>query len=134
MKYNGIIETKLRVIEQKLAEIRDWEIGSFKEFQKSSLLQNASERALQVAIEVMIDVSERILALEKVSPKNTASENIDQLQKLNILRPLKEYNDMVKFRNFIVHRYEKIDMEIVYSILKNRLSLFDSFINDIRNS
>ena len=126
MKYNGIIETKLRVIEQKLAEIRDWEIGSFKEFQKSSLLQNASERALQVAIEVMIDVSERILALEKVSPKNTASENIDQLQKLNILRPLKEYNDMVKFRNFIVHRYEKIDMEIVYSILKNRLSLFDT--------
>jgi len=56
------------------------------------------------------------------------------VKKLNILRPLKEYNDMVKFRNFIVHRYEKIDIEIVYSILKNKLSLFDSFINDIRNT
>lgn len=134
MKYNGIIENKLRVIEQKLAEIREWEIGSFKEFQKSSLLQNASERALQVAIEVMIDISERILALEKVPPQNTAAENIAQLQKLNIIKSLPEYNEMVKFRNFIVHRYEKIDSEIVYAILKNKLALFESFIADIRNS
>jgi uncharacterized protein YutE (UPF0331/DUF86 family) len=125
MKYNGIIENKLRVIEQKLDEIRNWEIGTFEEFQQSSLLQNASERALQVAIEVMIDVGERILAFEKIPPLNTAAENITHLQKLNII---------IKFRNFIVHRYEKIDLEIVYSIIKNKLFLFESFIEDIRNS
>ncbi len=134
MKYNGIIESKLRVIEEKLAEIQSWGITSFDEFQKSSLLQNACERALQVAIEVMIDISERILALEKVPPQNTAAENIIQLQKLKIVQSLPEYEDMVKFRNFIVHRYEKIDLEIVYSILMTRLSLFESFIGDIRNS
>ena len=134
MKYNGIIENKLRLIEQKLAEIRNWEIGTFEEFQQSSLLQNASERALQVAIEVMIDVAERILALEKIPPQNTAAENITYLQKLKFIKLVPEYSDMVKFRNFIVHRYEKIDLEIVYSIIKNKLSLFESFIEDIRNS
>ena len=134
MKYNGIIEDKLRIIERKLEEIRSWKINSFEDFQQSTLLQNAAERALQVAIEVMIDISERILSLKKIPPRNTAAENITQLQKLNIIKPVPEYSDMIKFRNFIVHRYEKSDLEIVYAILKNKLFLFESFIEDIRNS
>ncbi|MBC8488167.1 MAG: DUF86 domain-containing protein [Bacteroidetes bacterium] len=134
MKYNGIIEDKLRIIERKLEEIRSWKIDSFEDFQQSTLLQNAAERALQVAIEVMIDISERILSLKKIPPRNTAAENITQLQKLNIIKSVPEYSDMIKFRNFIVHRYEKIDLEIVYAILKNKLFLFESFIEDIRNS
>lgn len=134
MRYNGIIENKLRTIEQKLAEIRSWEIETYESFRQNSMLQNACERALQVAIEVMIDISERILAIEKVPPQNTAAENIEQLINLNIIRSLVEYKDMVKFRNFIVHRYEKVDLEIVFSIISNKLSLFESFIEDIRNS
>ena len=134
MKYNGTIEAKLRVIEQKLEDIRSWEIDSFEDFQRSTLLQNASERALQVAIEVMIDISERILALEHVAPQDSAADNIHALQNRKIIRPMPEYLEMVRFRNFIVHRYEKIDLEIIYSIVKNKLPLFESFIQDIRNS
>lgn len=134
MKYNGIIEAKLRVIEQKLEEIRSWKIDSYENFQQSTLLQNGSERALQVAIEVMIDISERILAHEHVAPQDSAADNIRHLQNRKIIRPMPEYLDMVKFRNFIVHRYEKIDLEIIYSIIKNKLPLFESFIQDIRNS
>ena len=134
MKYNGVIENKLRLIEQKLQEIRSWKIDSYDQLQKSSLLQNATERALQVSIELMIDVSERILALEQIPPQNTAADNIRQLQELKIIQPLPEYLEMKKFRNFIVHRYEKIDLEIIYSILKNKLFLFESFVRDIRNS
>lgn len=134
MKYNGVIEDKLRLIEQKLQEIRSWKIDTYEQFQKSSLLQNATERALQVSIELMIDVSERILALEQIPPQNTASDNIRQLQELKIITPLPEYLDMVKFRNFIVHRYERIDLEIIYAILRNKLFLFESFVRDIRNS
>ena len=134
MKDNGTIEAKLRVIEQKLEDIRSWEIDSFEDFQQSTLLQNASERALQVAIEVMIDISERILALEYVAPQDSAADNIHHLQTMKIIRPMPEYLEMVRFRNFIVHRYEKIDLEIIYSIIKNKLPLFESFILDIRNS
>ena len=65
MKYNGIIESKLRIIEEKLVEIESWNIVSFSQLRESSLLQNAVERVLQVCTEVMIDISERILALNQ---------------------------------------------------------------------
>ncbi len=134
MKYNGIIESKLRIIEQKLGEIESWNIQSFEQLKESSLLQNALERALQVNIEVMIDISERILALNKERPLPTAQDNIIRLQESGIISTRPEYSEMVKFRNFIVHRYEKIDLEIIYGILKNKLFLFREFINDIRKS
>ena len=134
MKYNGIIEKKLRVIEDKLDNIQEWNIDSFDKLKSSSLLQNAVERALQVAVEAMIDVSERILALENVAPQYTSASNIEKLQTMNILSNQEEYKDMVRFRNFIVHRYEKIDLEIIYDILNNKLKLFGKFIEDIRNS
>ncbi len=132
MKYNGIIESKLRIIELKLAEIESWHIASFIQLRDSSLLQNAVERALQVCTEVMIDISERILALNEVPPMPSASENILKLQELGILSALPEYGDMVRFRNFIVHRYEKIDLEIIFGILKNKLFLFNEFIDEVR--
>jgi len=134
MKYNGIIESKLRILEEKLAEIESWNIPSFEALQKSSLLQNALERALQVSIEVMIDISERILALNHITPLRSAAENMQKLQELGILSNRSEYADMVKFRNFIVHRYERIDLEIIYSILRNKLHLFRHFIAEIRES
>jgi uncharacterized protein YutE (UPF0331/DUF86 family) len=52
----------------------------------------------------------------------------------NKLRIRPEYAEMVRFRNFIVHRYEKIDLEIIYGILKNKIFLFRFFIEEIRNS
>jgi len=132
MKYNGVIEAKLRIIEQKLSEIESWDIQSFGQLQESSLLQNATERALQVCTEVMIDISERILALNDIPPQNTAAENMKKLQEMGIISTRSECQDMVRFRNFIVHRYEKIDLEILFSILKNKLFLFREFIKDIR--
>ena len=132
MKYNGVIEAKLRIIEQKLSAIESWDIQSFGQLKESSLLQNATERALQVCTEVMIDISERILALHDIPPQTTAAENMIKLQEMGIISPRSEYLDMVRFRNFIVHRYEKIDLEIIFGILKNKLFLFREFINDIR--
>jgi uncharacterized protein YutE (UPF0331/DUF86 family) len=132
MKYNGVIEAKLRIIEEKLSAIESWDIQSFGQLKESSLLQNATERALQVCTEVMIDISERILALHDIPPQTTAAENMIKLQEMGIISPRSEYLDMVRFRNFIVHRYEKIDLEIIFGILKNKLFLFREFIKDIR--
>lgn len=134
MKYNGIIDQKLKRIEEKVSAIRSWEIDSFEKLQNSSLLQNATERALQVAIEVMIDVSERILALHNIAPQQSAADSIRKLQEIDVLSPNTEYIEMIKFRNFIVHRYEKIDIEIIYSIIRKKLNLFEDFIEEIRTA
>jgi len=43
MKYNGVIENKLRFIENKVEEIRSWNIISLNEIKESSLIRNAVE-------------------------------------------------------------------------------------------
>ena len=85
MTINGIIERKLRLLEQKLSEINDWQITSYAEFRQSSLKINAVERALTVCVEIMIDISERILALKKIPPKDTSVENFKELERLKIM-------------------------------------------------
>lgn len=97
-------------------------------------MQKATERSLQISIEVMIDVSERILALNEIEPANTSAENMKKLEQLGIIKSFDDYANMVRFRNFIVHRYEKIDIEIIYSIIKNNLYLFTQFVDEIRSS
>jgi len=134
MKFNGVIENKLRIIEGKVADMESWNITSYNGFESNSLVQNAVERALQVAVEAMIDCSERILSQLKVPPAATGVENFIALQKHDIIADANIYKDMVRFRNFIVHRYEQIDPKIVYTIVRRKLFLFVKFVDEIRRA
>jgi uncharacterized protein YutE (UPF0331/DUF86 family) len=134
MKYNGIIENKLRVIEEKIEMIQSWGIDSFQKLQSNSMLQSAVERALQVAVEAMIDITERILALKKIPPQESSSGSMKKLQELHILTDASNYEEMIRFRNFIVHRYDKIDLKIVYKIVSKMLPRFNQFVKEIRKS
>ena len=134
MKYNGIIEAKLRIIEEKLLEIESWQISSYQKLQMNSMLRNATERALQVAIEAIIDICEHILALENISAPDTSSNVVKKAIETGIITNSAEYLEMIRFRNFIVHRYEKIDLEIIYAIVSKKLPVFRNFIHEIRNS
>lgn len=132
MQINGVIEKKLRLLEQKINEIKEWEIKSYSDFRASSLKINAVERALTVCVEIMIDVSERILAIKNVAPKNSSVENFRELENMKVIQSYEKYADMVRFRNFIVHRYENIDTQILFSIITNKLNYFADFIDEIR--
>ena len=90
-----------------------------------------AERVLQVMVEIVVDIAERIIALENAGPTATSAEAIDRLVELNVLKSTKPYSDMVKFRNLIVHQYEEIDPAIIYDIIKNKLDNFRQFRNEI---
>jgi uncharacterized protein YutE (UPF0331/DUF86 family) len=115
MPINGIVESKLRFLEQTLADLEGWSLGDSMEFARNSLLRRAVERALQLAVESMIDVAERILAAQHLVPEDTAAQSL-------------------RFRNFIVHRYEQIDPQIVYSLAKGKLSCFRDFVDEVRRA
>ena len=134
MKYNGIIEKKLRLLEKKIQEMESWNVEKLSQLKKSSMLNNAVERALQVSVEIMIDVSERILALEKVPAIDGAAAGIEKLEELGVLSASDKYMDMVRFRNFIVHRYEYIDLDILFDIVSNKLHYFREFITEIHEN
>ncbi|MBF0449740.1 MAG: DUF86 domain-containing protein [Candidatus Magnetomorum sp.] len=129
---NSVIIRKLKLLEDKLAEIRSWEIHSFYEFQTNTLLRYAVERILQVCVEIIIDIGMRMIALEKKLPTENASEMLSTLEKMGVISKNNPYHKMVQFRNFIVHRYEYVDAEILYGIIKKELTDFDLFCEEIK--
>jgi len=134
MPINGVIEKKLRFLEQTLADLESWSLGDSVEFARNSMLRRAVERALQLAVESMIDVAERILAAQHLVPEDTAAQNLKRLQEIGVLKDAAQYAELVRFRNFIVHRYEQIDPQIVYSLAKTKLSCFRDFADEIRKA
>jgi len=134
MPINGVVESKLRFLEQVLADLESWPLGDPAQFARNSMLRRAVERALQLGIESMIDVSERILAARRLAPADTAAQNFQRLQEVGVLKDADRYAEMVRFRNFIVHRYEQIEPEIVYGLAQNKLDRFREFIDEIRTA
>lgn len=134
MPINGVVESKLRFLEQTLADLESWPLGTQGEFAHNSMLRRAVERALQLAIESMIDVAERILAARRLPPADTAGQNLHRLQEIGVLKDADRYAEMVRFRNFIVHRYEQIEPQIIYHLATTKLSHFRDFIDEIRRA
>lgn len=132
MRYNGVIQRKLALLSQQVLRLE----GSLKEvslseFQENWVLRSMAERAMQVAAEIIIDVAERILALEKSGPAATAAEALESLVRMGVLKSAQPYVNITRFRNLIVHQYEEIDPVILFDLAKNRLNDFRKFRDEI---
>ena len=134
MSINGVIESKLRFLEQILSDLESWPLGDLADFAHNSMVRRAVERAMQLGVESMIDISERILAAKRLPPADTAAENFRRLQELGFIKDPERYIAMVRFRNFIVHRYEQIDPEIVYDLARHKLDRCRQFVDEIRRA
>ena len=132
MKYNGVIQRKFALLDKHTLELKA-RFGNldFEKVKNDWALRMMTERSLQIMTEIVIDVCERILAIENAGPAATASENVDKLVSMGILKSKEPYVTMVRFRNLIVHQYEEIDPAIVYDIAKNRLDDFRRFRDEI---
>jgi len=133
MTYNGIISGKLANLQRRLSQLRSWEIGSLEDFRENSLVRSAVERALQVCVEIMVDIAERLLALEGRSPGATSAENLEAVAELGAIADPETYANMIRFRNLVVHRYEYVDPDMLYSIVQNELTDFEIFAAEIRH-
>lgn len=89
------------------------------------------KRALQVSAEIMIDVAERIIAIEGAGPVVGAADAIQKLVDLGVLAAAEPYQSIVRLRNLIVHEYEEIDPETLFSLVTTRLHDFSRFRDEI---
>jgi len=132
MRYNGVIQRKLALLDKQVQRLRESLKGiSCEEFSQSWEKRSMTERALQVAVEIIIDVAERIIALDGAGPVATAAEAIQLLERLGVLESQNPYVDMVRFRNLIVHQYEEIDPGLLYNLATERLDDFRKFRDEI---
>ena len=133
MKYNGIISKKISAIQERLIKIRSLLPLKTNHLSKDYFLKSGIERTLQVCVEAMIDIANRVNSISGYSPVTESFESIKRLEDLKILKNAEKYRMVIKFRNLIVHRYESIDNAELVNICNNCLSDFDDFIYEIEN-
>ncbi len=129
---NGVVQRKLALLDSQALRLREHMAGmSVETFRESWAARAVAERTLQVCAEIMIDVAERLLALADAGPAATAAEAIEKLVQLGILTQAEPYRSKVRMRNIIVHGYEDVDPEILYSAATEGLADFRRFRDEV---
>jgi uncharacterized protein YutE (UPF0331/DUF86 family) len=127
-----VLQRKLALLSDQLLRLETHLRGVEREvFRDSWALRSMTERALQVAVEIMIDISERILALENAGPAATAGDALIALVQLRVIQEIRPYRDMIKFRNLLVHQYADINPDLLFEIATQKLDDFRSFRHEI---
>ena len=130
-----LIERKLILLKKAQNELLAYPTKSFQEFKKSHLYQKAVEKTLQEMIEICMDVGKHIIADEQLGFPEDGKGIFTILSEHKVIstKTAEILIRMVGFRNLIVHLYEIIDPETVYTIWKKRLDDFDLFVSDVRS-
>ncbi|MGB0680009.1 MAG: type VII toxin-antitoxin system HepT family RNase toxin [Polyangiales bacterium] len=127
MRVNGILLKKLEVLDQVLRELQSLPTIGVADLHSDWRLRRAAERDLQILVEVVIDVCQRLIAHAGERPATTSAGAIDACVALGVLDSAQPYRRMVQFRNLLVHRYEDIDVQVLADILRSHLQDFVRF-------
>lgn len=129
---DGVIQRKLALLDTQVGnlQLRLKDVPR-EEFAADWALRSMTERALQVAAEIIIDVAERIIALKGGGPVASASAAIERLVMMGVLKSAAPYVGIARFRNLIVHQYEEIDPEVLFDFVGNHLNDFRRFRDEI---
>ncbi len=125
------------LIKKKLKELGRY-IRALENFQGLDLPANPDnlekiwsvEHGLQLAVQIVIDVGNHILASMGENQIEDYTDVIDRLGATGIL-PVdfaKEIRDMAGFRNILVHEYIQVDLQVVSDVVDHRLGDFAEFI------
>jgi uncharacterized protein YutE (UPF0331/DUF86 family) len=91
--------------------------------------QRIVERTLQMMVEMCLDVANHIISDKGYRRPVGYADHFTVLRENRILsaKLTARMEKMAKFRNLIVHNYDKVDAEIVVGILTKSLDDFDAF-------
>lgn len=134
--------TDISVIENKISSVKKYLkiLERFKNYSRSQIeedinIKGATERYLYLVVQSSIDLAEAVISFKGFRKPSTLSENFYILQEEGIISAnlAKNLSKMVGFINITAHDYEKIDYDIVYDILHNRLEDIKNFLSTIEN-
>jgi uncharacterized protein YutE (UPF0331/DUF86 family) len=129
---NGVVIGKLRNLDLVLAELRSLGNLTLERLESEWMVRRAVERDLQVAVEIIIDVCHRVLAVLQQSPAASSREALEKCEALGMLASSTRYKPLVSFRNLVVHRYDAVDPQILADIVNHHLSDLDAFREEAR--
>lgn len=122
----ALLMRKLSELEEYLGQVREYENVTVEEYKKDWKTQRIVERTLQIMIETCVDIAAHVISDKGCRVPKTYADSFEILYEQGILNEAlrKTMENMSKFRNVVVHDYEKVDAAIVVGILKNHLDDF----------
>lgn len=124
-----LILRKLAELEEYLGQVKEYASITVDRYSKDWKTQRVVERTLQMMIETCADVAGRIISDKGYRVPATYADTFRVLYENGILNKdlFETMETMAKFRNIIVHRYDKVGTEIVVGILKKDLNDFSAY-------
>jgi uncharacterized protein YutE (UPF0331/DUF86 family) len=130
-----LILRKLAELEEYLGQIKEYASITVNRYSKDWKAQRVVERTLQMMIEICADIAGHIISDKGYRVPATYADTFRVLYENGILNKdlFETMGKMAKFRNIIVHHYDKVDTEIVIGILKKDLKDFSAYKDAIIN-
>lgn len=124
-----LILRKLSELDEYLSQIKEYQSITITEYSNDWKLQRIIERTLQMMVETCIDISGHIISDSGYRVPKSYADTFKVLyeQKCIDNKLYGVLEKMAKFRNIVVHHYDKVDAEIVVGILKKDLKDFLKF-------
>ena len=126
---DDVLLNKVAVIERCLKRVHEEYAGREMELETNFTRQDAIILNLLRACEAAIDAAMHVVRVRKLGIPQQSREAFALLEKADLLAPAlaKRMQAMVGFRNVAVHDYQELNLEIVKSILDERLGDFREF-------
>jgi len=124
---------KISLIKERIDDIKEWLSDvSVKEFMEDKKLRLASYKAFQEIVEASMDIVAMITRDLNLMVKDDYT-NLSMLKEKEVLSKhvidaLKEGNGL---RNRLVHRYNNLEEDVVFSSMKDLLKNFEDFVNEV---
>ncbi len=130
-----LILRKLAELEEYLGQVKEYANMTVGRYSKDWKAQRVVERTLQMMIETCADVAGHIISDKGYRVPATYADTFKVLHENGLLNKelFETMEKMAKFRNIIVHHYDKIDAEVVAGILKKDLKDFLAYKEAIIN-
>ena len=132
----ALILRKLAELEEYLGQVKEYASISVDRYSKDWKAQRIVERTLQMMIEICTDVVGHIISDKGYRVPATYADTFRVLYENDMLNKglFETMEKIAKFRNIIVHHYDKVDAEIVVGILKKDLKDFSAYKDAIINT
>lgn len=125
-EFSGI-ERRLDELRERCARLEALQDKTRSEFDGDPYLRDVVERNLEVAAQCCIDISHRIISVERAQKPRDYYEAIIRMGELGVLPAefARKLAPIAGFRNILVHEYLGLDWNEVYSHLQRIQDLLE---------
>lgn len=124
-----LILRKLSKLDEYLKQTREFSSVTLEEYSHDWKVQRIVERTLQMMVETCADIANHIISDRGYRIPDNYGDTFRVLYENGVLKEdlFEILLKMARFRNIVVHQYDKVDETIVIGILRNNLSDFTAY-------